>query len=148
MADLDVTISIIDGSDALSDLDLTPANGYIVRAGGFAEGGKLFRRQTAESPFVAGRILLGAVPDVMVGTLALIVEGADHDELRTRLAAVRERFEQLAYTLRVSIEGNVDDWPCECADSAIGDGGTYDEVRAVLLSQPITFTFPHAPNPL
>ena len=142
--DLAVLVRVLDTSGALI-LSLTEANGYRLVGGGLTEGVRSHRRQTGESVDVKGRTLISAVLDVQSGQLAVRVVGTTHAELRTRLAAVRSAFEQRAFVLEVTIEGGVESWLCEAADSAIGQGGTYDEVYAMNLMQPITFIFPRQP---
>lgn len=145
--DLSVTVTVLDGTDALPAIVLTFANGYEIMGAGLGIGAKSFRRQTVESPYVSSRTLVGAVLDVVEGRLAVRVNGATHLELRTRINALVAAMEQRAFTLRINIEGNIDNYRCECADSAIGDGGTYDEMHAANLLQQVTFSFPHDPKP-
>lgn len=147
MPDLAVTVTVLDGTSGLAAVVLTLANGYEIVGSGLGIGAKSFRRQTVESPYVASRTLVGAVLDVVEGRLAVRVSGATHAELRTRTLTLVAAMEQRAFTLRVLIEGATDNYRCECADSAVGDGGTYDEMLAMNLLQPVTFSFPHDPTP-
>lgn len=146
MSDLDLTVTITDGT--LSDLALTPANGYRNLRGGLGPGGRLWRRQTAESPFVHGRILVGQSLDTEIATLHVLVEASTSAELTTRMTALLERMEQPSYVLQVDIDGVTYRWQCECADSAIGDGGLFKALDLMRYQQALRFTVPRQPVPL
>lgn len=146
MSDLDLVVTITGGT--LSDLALTPANGYRNLRGGLGPGARLWRRQFAESPYVHGRITTG-LPTLEATTapLHILVEAATSAELETRMAALLDRMEQPQYVLDVVIDGVTYSWQCECADSAPGDAGAFRATDLMRHQQALRFTVPRAPVP-
>lgn len=146
MSDLDLTVTITGGT--LSDLSLTRANGYLNLRGGLGPGSRSFRRQTAQSPFVNGRILVGQSLDVEFAQLLVLVQAASSAQLVTRMSALLERMEQPSFVLQVVVDGITYRWQCECADSAPGDAGAFNATDLMVYRQALQFSVPRQPVPL
>lgn len=146
MSDLDLTVTITGGD--LSDLVLTRANGYLNLRGGLGPGARLWRRQTAESPFVDGRILIGRTLEMETATLQVLVVGSSSADLTAKMTSLLDRMEQPSFVLQVAIDGITYRWQCECADSAPGDAGAFDAVGLMQYQQALRFVIPRHPVPL
>lgn len=143
-----LAVTVQDGSLGLTDLPLTRANGYRIVRDGLGPGARLWRRQTVESPYVHGRILVGQSLDAMVATLHVRVEGSSAAQLETRMGALLAAMEQPAYVLEVVVDGVTYQWQCECADSAVGDAGLFGMFEMAEFQQVLRFTVPRQPVPL
>ena len=132
---------------ALADLDLNDKTTYGVMAAG--PGAKSWRRQTAESPFMHGRALVGAVLDTEVAPLRIRVKGSTDSVLNTNLNALLRAFEQFTYDLTLTIEGVTYTWRCEPADYTIGDrGGEINTFVRLANQEWVSFEIPRNPIPV
>lgn len=131
-----------------TSLDLTAANGYEINADGFGPGSKTFRRETATSPYVRGRFLIGAVPDVQTAVLNVWVGGSSATDLASKVSTLLAAFEQRSYTLQAVIDGVTYQWACETADSVIGTGGTFDAFDLGAFQQVVHLSIPRDPLPV
>ncbi|HXR42979.1 MAG TPA: hypothetical protein VN738_11275 [Acidothermaceae bacterium] len=144
MAVLAVDVQVLDASTQTLILDFTTANGY--RIVSVAEGDRLWRRDTASSKWVAGRVLTNAVLDYQTAVVSMYCKAASQSALRTLVANARAAMENTSYLLAVSIGGVVEKWLCEPADSTLGaPGGIYNRDTFVALQQLLTFTCPRSP---
>lgn len=151
MVDLvvDVTVKTAAGTTIL---DLVSTAGYDVVSVG--EGDRVWRRLTAQSDWVEGRIKSAAVLDVMSATVVVRCRSTTQAGLRTLVANARAAFETTATTapdfvLWVNIGGQTEKWACECADSTLGDSAeSYDQFEFIAFRQTLTFTIPRAPTVL
>lgn len=112
----------------------------------FGPGEKTFRRKTTDSPWIAGRGLVAAVPDQMNATIGVRVLATNTADLHTRIRTLIEAFEQFSYQIIATIDGvTISDWTCEAADWTIGDGGQIQPFHIGAYQQEITFQVPHFP---
>lgn len=108
-------------------------------ANGLDIGTVTWRRLTAESPFVAGRVLTQAVKDTALMSWRVDVTGADlatvQGNVGTLLAAVWQATYQVSLTLDT---GATYTWNCEPADASVGftHGHVLGKVCPVILSIP------------
>jgi hypothetical protein len=117
---------------------------------GFGPGATSYRRHTVDSPFVAGRFLVGAVPDAGTLVVPVIVRATTPAEQQDRMAAAVAAFTQWAYTVTYEHTGAglasaTYAWTCEPADYAVGAGGAFNDLGLLSYVQIITFTVPRSP---
>ncbi len=146
MADLDLTITVL--SEGLDDFVIGPVNGYRILRGGFGPGGRVWNRQTAESPFTHGHTLVGRTLAMSTAPLVVQVFATDSTILAARIDALVGVLERFTYELQVEVDGLTYRWQCETADSVPGDGGVFVEYALMSHFQTIAFAIPRHPIPL
>lgn len=146
MGDLTITATISRTDLALADLALEDPGTY--RIVELSTGTVTWRRETVESPNVRGRGLIGAVQDTKTGRIVIRASASSAAALATRTATLTDAFEQLGYTLTVTIDGVTHSWACECADWAPGTDGAVDKFELADRQRTLAFTWPHDPVPL
>lgn len=148
-----LTLNVKVGRDLLSmgDLDLENYPAYEVVAGG--PGSISWRRQTVDSPYVHGSLLVSAVKDLEYAPLTIRVRGSNDDEVDDRLAVLIQAFSQFAYYLYWDIGSGVTQkkWGCQPADwdyvSTEGQG-SFDKHRLMAKMYEVTFNIPRHPQPI
>lgn len=151
-----MTIMTAEGSITRAELSLATLNfgtstgapgtpGAYLTRNGWNLGEKTYRRITAESPYVGGRVLVHAVPDVQTATLRLRVKGSDQQDLYNRINELSAAFSQFSYTLTINVNHKTWIYLCEAADMTLGEGGSVDDLMARSNTQYMNFTIPHSP---
>lgn len=145
-----------EGSITRTELSLSPltfgtsnigsegAGIYIAREG-WGPGDQSQRRQTAQSLYTRGRVLVHAVQDVQTSILKLRVKGSSQADLYTRMNELTAAFSQFSYTLSININHKTWTYLCEMADYSFGNGGNVDDLMARSSTQYLTLTIPHSP---
>lgn len=129
----------------MSNLVIAPSAGYYIQRNGFGPGEVSHRRVQAESPYVAGKMLVHSVKDQQTGTLKIRVEGSSQSQLYSRMETLAEAFEQFSYTLSLYINGVLYSYQCDAADYAVGDNGQIDDLFLRSNMQMMTFQVAHKP---
>lgn len=146
MADLSVSAHITRANlaPALADLNLNDDVNYQLSSQ-VEMGAVAWRKETVTSPFVHGRVVVGAVKDAAEGSVTVYVKGNNHATLNTNLDTVITAFtEQDEYTLKLMVEGQYYYWQCERADYEVAF--TTPTLKARLL--PVRFSFFRHPTPV
>jgi hypothetical protein len=151
MSDLTVTAKItralVEGGP-LADLDFEVDGAYRLVRAGLEPGMVTWRRQRVQSAVIAGAAQVGAVKDIKQGRCAVRVLAPSMALLWSRQATLIAAFEQFAYTLTFTIDGQVLSYACDCADYSPGESGVLDEFGLRSYQQVVTFLWPHHPVPL
>ena len=114
-------------------------------SGALDVGTVTWRRQTAESPYVSGRVLMQAVKDTPTMSMRLAVTGADLATVRANIQTLVTAVWQTTYNLTLTLDtGATYTWTCEPADAQVGF--TFSHVLG--LAAPVVLTIPRDPNPV
>jgi hypothetical protein len=141
--DLIVSLTLTRTELSLGDLLVTPANDYFVVREGIGEGAIQYRRVTAQSPFVAGRVPVHIVPDIIILNPIIRVRGTSYADLDTKIDTLTVAFTQFIYTLTFEIGGEFDrEYQCEAADYATGNAGQYEDLKLRSFVQDVAFEVP------
>ena len=119
-------------------------------AKGFGPGATTYRRHTAQSPFVAGRVLVRAVADAGTLIVPVVVRGTTPAGLQDSMTALVAAFTQWTYTVTLVEEPDgaapaTYAWTCEPADYQVGSGGAFNDLGLLSYVQVVTFTAPRSP---
>lgn len=121
----------------LSELDLNDETNYILGKN-LRVGSVTWRKESATSPFVHGRVPIYEVKDAAESSIVVYVLGSTHAALTTNVATLLEAFtEQYSYELRLQVEGQDYHWRCERADYEVGFATETLNARFV----PVTLSF-------
>lgn len=131
--------------DDVTTIQLEDPGTYRVVAIG--AGAITWRRRTAESPWVHGSVLLGAVKENPTVTLSILVEGDDQEDLMEKTSLLLRGFEQFSYRLRFAVENEAWEWVCQPADYQ-PDGGEFTSSHMREFVQIYTFSIPRDPIPV
>lgn len=140
---LDMTVAVAPGG-----YNFNPSGGlYTFPEGGFTHGALGYRRVTAESPYVSGRTLVAAVPEISIGQIAIRVFGTVPEQ-KTRMATLITAFSQTGYTVTTTIDTATYVWDdCEPAEYIIGSSeGGLSGPHMMAGQQTIIFQVPHSPG--
>ena len=141
------TISRANIAVPTTDLNLEDPGKYRLIRNSYGPGAEAKKRISVENGDSNGRLLLGATKDVAIGQLGVRVYGSSAGVLDTRVAALLEAFDQIVYTLTVTLDGTSHQWICEPADWALGANGTLVDHFQRALAQEWHFSIPHDPVP-
>lgn len=122
----------------------------------FSFGSIAWRRVTAQSPTVAGRVGTGAVRDtpMVTGGIRCYGYGANAElDLQTRIADVIAVLTQQSatwtYTHGDGASPAIYQWKCtEPGDCSLGQGDVIQDMEMANLMQAVRFTVPRDPSPL
>jgi len=92
---------------------------FKVEGSSFEETAQSYRRQTVESPYIGGRFVVNAVPDVVEETLVLWIYGQDQVDLDDNIELVVRLFSQFSYLLEMTYDTSKKRYECEMADYSI-----------------------------
>ena len=106
-------------SDGSKWTELNDHMRYVVEGSTFAETQTTYRRITTESPYIAGRFLINAIPDVIEESIVLYVYGQDQVDLNDNLDRVIKLFTQFSYILEFTLDSSRTQYQCEPADYSI-----------------------------
>lgn len=129
-----------------SNLVLAASTGYYIQRDGFGPGEVTFRKNEAESPYVAGKYLTHAVKDQQTSTLKVRVLGTSQSVLYTRMEALAEAVEQFSFTLTLTINGTLFQYECDASDYSVGDSGSVQDLWLRSDTQIMTIQIPHKPK--
>lgn len=107
-----------------------------------------WRRRTAESPWVHGSVLLGAVKENPVMSLSILVEGEDQEDLMEKTSLLLRGFEQFTYRLRFAVDNEAFEWRCWPADYQANNDGQLVASHMREYVQVYTFRIPREPIPV
>lgn len=131
----------IDGHPVMDE-----ANGYEVVD--YRIGGQTNRRVVLESNDIPGRLLLDWQPSVQLGDLAVMVRGANANQIGSRIDTLVGWSQAVDYLLVATVAlpsspGStwVETWRCEPADW----DRPFDAVKLNNKMQLVTFVWPHSP---
>lgn len=128
----------------LSDLSIVD-DPYDVIIDGLNVGPGTWRRATAESPFVSGRVLAGAVLDVATRSFQIDVAGTSLEDVQTNIGTLIAAVSQFSYELSLTLDtGATYRWACEPADWAVGF--TFQHVLGLIA--PVSLLIPTSPLPV
>lgn len=127
----------------LGHLDLL-TDPYDILIEGLDPGQRSWRRTTAESPFVPGRVLMNAVLDTPTRLIPVDVSGTDLADVQTNVAALIAAFSQMHYQVHITLGTAEYAWVCEPADLNVGF--TYQHVLGRIC--PVTLSVPSSPIPV
>jgi hypothetical protein len=100
-------------------LNLDDHENYIVEASSFAGSATTWRRNQVQSPYVAGKFTVSAVPDQVTENVAVYVLGDSQTDLMINLANLIDAISQPAFELQWSADNAVYIWQCDPADYTI-----------------------------
>lgn len=129
----------------LADLNIEAPGAY--RVVSVATGGRSWKRDTAESRWVHGRVLVSARLDVELVRMVVRCYGATAAALDTNTAALVTAVSQWTYDLTVALDAVVHTWRCEPADLGPVDGDL-DKFSLMAEQQSYVLSIPRAPVPL
>ncbi len=143
MANLTLPITVSRTELSLSPLSISAANGYYVKKDGIGKGDVKYRRITADSPFVRGRVPVHIVPDVITLNPTIRVNASTIADFDNKLTTLTNAFTQFQYTVVYNLSGSLNSsFLCETADYTIGNGGNYDSNMLRSFVQEVTFQIP------
>lgn len=149
MTDLTISATVTRTELSLGDLQLNDGTNFTLTRDGFTPGSKSFRKETVDSPLVAGRYLLHAVADVVVSELKIRCSSTTDAGLAANVTAVVNAFSQFQYTVTVTINGVAWQYLCECADTiAVGDSGAFQSLYWFNKVQEVGVSFSRHPTAL
>ncbi len=126
-----------------ANLEISIDNGYYVIRDGMGPGAIQYRRITAESPFVAGRVPVHIVPDTITLMPYIRVRGSSLSDLADKVVDLTNAFTQFQYTLSFAIEGEfAAEYRCEAADYTVGNGGQFEDLKLRSFLQDVQFDVP------
>lgn len=100
-----------------------------------------FRRQQTSSPFLPGTYTINAVPDTIMETVAVYVEGSDAGDMRRRLELLTAAMTQRDYTITWEFDDDYYAWICQVADYSIDTRREFQHARMAIA----TFQVPRYP---
>jgi hypothetical protein len=139
-------VTIGRASLGLGNLFLNDETGWNFDRNGINPGPRSLRRTTVETPYIKGRTLVHAVPDVQIATLKLYVTGANTNEIVSKINTLQTAVTQFQYLMAVEIDGFTWIWNCEPADITVGDGGAYEDLWLRSGIQRVTLDIPRKPD--
>lgn len=145
MSDLVVAAALSRAELDLEDLVVEdPSAGYEVVQ--YGVGALSWRRHTVSSPFLPD-ILVAAVKETRVQTLAVQVKGATANQFNTRLQALLRALEQFRYILTISLDGVILQYGAEPADYVPGSAESLNKYELMVYQQTVWASIPTAPVP-
>lgn len=144
ISDLDVVAQVMRDELSLGPLDINDDTNFIlgrnVRLGAVA-----WRRETATSPYVHGRIPVHEVKDAAESTVTVYALGGTPVALRNNIGVLLQAFtEQWEYQLALQLDGVLYQWRCERADYEVG----FITETLVARFIPVTLSFHRHPIPV
>lgn len=143
ISELSIIASVTRAELFLADLDLNDGVKFTLGQN-VNVGSVTWRKETAQSPFVQGRVPVHEVKDASESTIVVYVLGATHAALNANLKELLDAFtEQYSYILRINVEGSDNQWECERADYEVAFATETLSARFV----PVTLSFHRKPTP-
>lgn len=109
---------------AAADLDVTAGAYDIEGETGIDFGGRTWRRNMVDSPFVHGSFPVTQALENSTLGLAIQVRAASQDALATAIAVLVSAFSQFEYSVTIKFDDADRQWTCWAADMTVG---THDE---------------------
>jgi hypothetical protein len=128
----------------LGNLDLINDTYKIEGETGIEFGGRGWRRNMVDSPFVHGSYPVTQVMDNATVILSLQVRAASLAALETAIAAVVAAFSQFEYDLYLILDDTTWAWRCYAADIVVGS----EDERMAQYNVNVRMSIPRAPIPL
>lgn len=131
MADLEVFASILTPTGWI-ELEDEP-NGYWLHKDAFAKKAVSHRKREVSSEWVAGTFVADAVRENVIEDVVVYVQGRTPYEMRQRLDALTDGFDQLSYKMTLT-EGDLEEtWQCNLADYSIECGQEFRLARLAIV---------------
>lgn len=106
-------------------------------------GSVTWRRLTADSPYVNGRVLMAAVKDTPTMAVRIDVIGTDLADVQTKVGTLLTAVWQPSYQLSLTFDSATYTWDCEPADASVG----VNYAHLFGLACPVGLAIPRKPTP-
>ena len=116
-------------------------NGYALAADSFATAAVSHRKSEISSEWLEGTFVTRSVRENITETVAVYVTGDSPHQLRTRLSALTDGFDQLQYKMTVRFGNAEETWSCWVSDYTTS---TKVEMRFATMAL-VTATVPRLP---
>jgi hypothetical protein len=136
---LAVSIQTLTGWLDLQD----PAGGYLVDAAAFGEHSVSHRKVEVSSGWMEGTFISRSVKDNISESLVIQVAGSDAVQLRARVMALTDAFEQITYQVVVAFGLDQQIWACTVADYQVSTSREFRHRNMAVVKA----TVPRLPSP-
>jgi hypothetical protein len=139
VAELDISVTITNGSDDLADVVLNRAQGFVIVS--IVRGVRTPDVSAAEGEWSDGDVPTKLRFPRMHGQVTVRATRGSYADARAALATVRAAVEQITFDVVVTVEDDTETWHCTAATSAEGSvDGEIDQTDAMHQRQTLYIT--------